>query len=207
MGTASNTDTGKYTAVAVGLHWLIALAIIGLMIAGLWMKDAIKEKETQALAFEVYQIHKSIGLTVLVLSFARLFWRLTHKAPALPAGMAAWEKAGAHATHILFYAFMIVLPITGWLMVSASPWGLPTMYFNAFEVPHMGTLASLDMAGKQEWEGVFKQGHKYIAYGGIGLLFLHVGAALKHHFVAKDETLVRMLPFIKAPNSEDKNND
>ena len=197
MSAANNTE--RYTKVAILLHWLIAFAIIGLMAAGIWMTGAIKEKETQATAFEVYQIHKSIGLTVLVLSVVRLIWRFTHKAPAMPSGMAAWEQMAAHATHFLFYALMIGLPLTGWLMVSASPWGLPTMYFNQFEVPHLHALSSLDMAGKQEWEGVFKGAHKYIAFGGIGLLFVHVGAALKHHVIAKDNTLVRMLPFLNTP--------
>ncbi|MCK0070682.1 cytochrome b [Kordiimonas laminariae] len=197
MSAANNTE--RYTKVAILLHWLIAFAIIGLMAAGIWMTGAIKEKETQATAFEVYQIHKSIGLTVLVLSVVRLIWRFTHKAPAMPSGMVAWERMAAHTTHFLFYALMIGLPITGWLMVSASPWGLPTMYFNQFEVPHLHALSSLDMAGKQEWEGVFKEMHEVIAYGGIALIVLHIGAALKHHVIAKDNTLVRMLPFLKTP--------
>ncbi len=202
MSTANNINSDRYSAVAIALHWIIALAIIGLMAVGIWMTGAIKEKETQATAFEVYQLHKSFGLTVLVLSIVRLIWRFTHKAPAMPSGMAVWERFAAHSAHILFYGLMISLPLTGWLMVSASPWGLPTIYFSWFEVPHLHVLSSLDMAGKQEWEGVFKDMHELIAYGGIALLLLHVGAALKHHFIAKDNTLVRMVPFIKTPEKE-----
>lgn len=193
------TNVTRYSKVAILLHWLIALMIIGMMVAGIWMTGAIQEQATQAAAFEVYQLHKSFGLVILLLSLLRLAWRLTHRAPGLPADMPAWEKRAAHATHWLFYGLMIGLPITGWLMVSASPWGLPTMFFGMFEVPHLGSLAELDHAGKELWESRFKTVHKYVAYGGIGLLLMHVGAALKHHFIVRDDILVRMLPFLRVP--------
>lgn len=187
----------RYSTVAIWLHWLIALLIIGMMIAGVWMAGAIKVKETQATAFEVYQLHKSIGVTIFALSLFRLFWRLGHQAPDMPTSMALWEKIAANLTHWAFYGLMIGLPITGWLMVSASPWGLPTMYFNTFEVPHFTALAELDQAGKTLWEARFKGIHKFMAYSGIALVLLHVGAALKHQFWERDNLISRMMPSLK----------
>lgn len=187
----------SYTRVAIWLHWLIAALIIGMMVAGIWMTGAIKEKESQAIAFQVYQLHKSFGVLIFVLSILRLVWRLTHKVPSMPEGMAGWEKLAAHVTHWLFYGLMLGLPITGWLMVSASPWGLPTLFFDTVEIPHLHALAELDQAGKVLWEGRFKDIHKLIAFGGIALIILHVAAALKHHLFERDETMTRMISFLK----------
>jgi len=197
----------RYTKTAVLLHWLIALMIIGMMAAGIWMTGAIKEKETQAAAFEMYQLHKSFGIVILALSLLRLGWRITHKQPGMPKEMPAWERAAAQITHWLFYGLMIALPVTGWLMVSASPLGLPTMFFGFAEVPHMGALAGLDYAGKELWEERFEEMHEFIAFGGIGLLLLHVGAALKHHLIVRDDILVRMLPFLNILKNNNKSEE
>src|SRR3546814_8610416 len=70
--------------------------------------------------WKVMPVHKSIGLTVLALAVARILWRFTRRAPALPAGMPAWERGAAHATHFAFYAFMLVLPLTGWIMTRSE---------------------------------------------------------------------------------------
>ncbi len=187
----------RYSKVAIWLHWIIATLMIGMMFAGVWMTDAIKVKATQATAFEIYQLHKSFGISIFVLSIARLIWRVLHKAPEMPHNMARWEQVAAHATHWLFYGLMLGLPITGWLMVSASPWGLPTIFFGIVELPHLAVLFELEQAGKVKWEGYFKGIHQYLAYGGMGLIFLHIGAALKHHFILGDDVLSRMIPILK----------
>lgn len=184
----------RYHAVAIALHWLIALMIIGLMAAGLWMTGAIRERETQKLAFEVYQLHKSVGLTVLALSLLRLIWRISHRAPDLPPAMSPTERIAAHGTHWLFYGLMLALPITGWLMVSASPLGLPTLYFSGPQIPHLASLADLPMADKTLWEARLKDSHRLLAYGGMTLLVLHIAAALRHQFILKDGLMTRMLP-------------
>ncbi|GAB5470008.1 MAG: hypothetical protein Kilf2KO_30380 [Rhodospirillales bacterium] len=186
----------RYTAIAIALHWLIAAAIIVQLASGLWMADAIDDPATQALAFQVYQWHKSLGLTVLILSLLRLFWRLGHRAPGLPEGMKPWERLAAYATHVFFYAIMILMPLTGWVMVSASKFGLPTLYWGLFTWPHL-PLGSLALETKAQVEEIFGSVHEFLAYGTIALLVLHVGAALKHHFVERDGVLARMLPFLK----------
>lgn len=193
----SRVDHVTYSRVAMALHWLIALAIIGLIAAGVWMVDAIKVPETQGLAFVVYQWHKSFGLTVLVLSIARLAWRFVKPPPALPASMSGWERRAAHASHTLFYVLMIGMPLLGWAMVSASPLGLPTIVFNTFEWPHLSWLADLD--NKKPVEDALKQAHSAGGYLLGGLLVLHVAAALKHHFINRDDVLARMVPGIRPP--------
>lgn len=184
----------RYTLVAIILHWLIAVAIILQIASGLWMVDAIKGATYQALAYDTYQWHKSLGLTVLILSLMRLAWRLTHRPPALPDGMKRVERVGAHLTHWLFYGFMIGAPLTGWAMVSASPWDLPTIWFGLFEVPHIPWLYDLDMAAKEGVEAGFKLSHEIMGKLGLALLLLHIGAALKHQFIAKDHLMWRMVP-------------
>lgn len=194
-------DASRYTTVAIILHWMIAISIIGLIGAGLWMVEAIKKPETRALAFDVYQLHKSLGLTVLVLSVVRLLWRLAHPAPPLPAGMSSIERFGATFTHVAFYVLMIAMPLAGWVMVSASKFGLPTIVFGLFEWPHIAWIAALE--GKEPVEAAAKSAHKYMGYGLAALLALHVGAALKHHVVNRDDVLARMVPGLRAGRGRD----
>lgn len=186
----------RYTSVAIALHWLIALAILLQLASGLWMVDALPEQETQMLAFQVYQWHKSLGLTVLILTLLRLFWRLTHRAPPLPPGMTAWERLAAKSTHVLFYVLIIALPLTGWVLVSASKLGLPTLYWNLFQWPHL-PLGGMAAEAKAALEERFGTIHEFLAYATIGLLVVHIGAALKHHLVNRDDVLARMLPFLR----------
>lgn len=184
----------RYSTVAVILHWLIALAVIALLIAGFWMGDAIRNPETQALAFEVFQLHKSLGLTVLVLTVVRLGWRLGHPAPALPDTMPGWQKTAAHATAWAFYVILLVMPLSGWVIVSTSPFGLPTMWFGLFEWPHITQLTNA--ANALQINGAAEEVHELLAFGAVGLLFLHVSGALKHHFIDRDDVLARMLPWL-----------
>jgi len=192
-----STREQRYTSVAILLHWLIALAIVLQLASGLWMADAINDPEQRAFAFQVYQWHKSLGLTVLVLSLLRLVWRLIHRVPPLPEGMSAWQRLAATGTHWLFYTLMIGIPVTGWLMVSASPFGIPTLYFGLFEVPHLPLLSELPRAEKPAVEGDLKSIHEILGYLTIGLLLLHIAAALKHQLVDRDGLLGRMLPFLR----------
>ncbi|MGK2284763.1 cytochrome b [Pedomonas sp. V897] len=184
----------RYSTVAIVLHWLIALAMIALLVMGFWMGDAIKKPETQALAFEVFQIHKSLGLTVLVLTLVRLAWRLGHRPPPLPYSMPGWQKTAAHATAWAFYALLLIMPLSGWVIVSTSPFGLPTMWFGLFEWPHLTPLA--EAANRIQINGAAEEVHELLALGAVGLLALHVAGALKHHFIDRDDVLTRMIPWL-----------
>lgn len=98
----------RYSAVAMILHWLVAGFLLANLALGWWMKQLIGLDQ-----FETFQLHKSIGMSVLALSILRLLWRVTHRAPALPETMNALERFAAHATHLFFYGMMILMPLTG----------------------------------------------------------------------------------------------
>ncbi|MBV6633344.1 MAG: cytochrome b [Alphaproteobacteria bacterium] len=195
--TTEANSNDRYNLVAIILHWVIALAIVLQLASGLWMVEAIKGGPNQALAYDAFQWHKSLGLTVLILSLMRFGWRLMNPPPPLPFGMKPWERVAAHATHWVFYGFMIGMPLTGWAMVSASPWDLPTIWFGLFEVPHIPWLYQLAAEAKEGVEALLKDVHAYFGYLGIALLLLHIGAALKHQFVARDGLLLRMVPRLR----------
>lgn len=214
-------NQARYGAVAMWLHWLIATAIIFMIYLGLTMADKSNYPLTPDginQQFFDYQLHKSIGLTILGLSLIRLLWRFINVQPALPDNMRWFEQLGAHATHILFYAIMIGLPLTGWMMVSVSPLEIPTLYFaelcpmaernglgwllacstTFIEVPHLPAMdwpVIRDFGSPEAAEKALKEVHKFLAYGTIGLLVLHVSAAMYHALIKNDDVLARMLPF------------
>lgn len=177
----------RYSAVAIALHWLIALAIVGLVVIGIVM-TGLPDTEL-ARKFALYQLHKSLGITVLALSLLRLAWRLTHRPPPLPDTLKPWERRAARATHIGFYGLIIVIPLLGWAMVSASPYNIPTVLWGVIPWPHLPVP-------KPAFEA-FRAGHVLLAFGAVALLVLHVAAALKHHYILRDDVLARMLPFMR----------
>ena len=184
----------RYTKVAIALHWLIALAIGAMLVIGLVMVQLIHVKAYQALGFRLFQLHKSIGITILVLAVVRLAWRWLHRPPPLPEEMAAWEHRAAEGTHVLLYVFMIGMPLLGWAYVSASPFTVPTWLYGLVPWPHVPFLVGLPAASKAALAPVLRVLHEYGAYALIGLLMLHAGAALRHYFVLHDGILQRMVP-------------
>ena len=183
--------TERYHAVAMWLHWLMAASILMLIAVGLTMESFPRE-----IRFTVYQMHKTFGILVLSLTLARLAWRLMNPPPPLPDGMNKFEQFAASGVHLAFYAVMIGMPLTGWLMVSASPTGLPTLLFNqpGLVWPHVPGFAGLDLEARQAAAKTFYQAHELLAFFTLGLLALHVGAAVKHHLVNRDGVLARMAP-------------
>jgi cytochrome b561 len=170
----------RWGAVAIAFHWLTAAAIAGLLTLGLIMVEVDDFRQRVALT----QIHKSVGLTVLALVVLRLAWRLVNRTPDLPAHMRAYERGVAGATHWLLYGLMLAMPLSGWIMASAS--NLPTEYFGAFDVPR---LVAVDRSMEQTAKDV----HGWLARGLLALVGLHVLAALKHHFVDRDGVLKRII--------------
>lgn len=172
-------DTAHYNRVARLLHWTIGLLIITAIVIGIF-HEALEPSLGSLMG-----LHKSIGLTVLVLSLFRLAWRLTHPVPPLPAGLPQWERLAARWTHRLFYVLMIVMPLTGWIMSSAGPY--PLNWFGVFDVPKFPVTREDPIAGLSH------DAHVVLGLGFAALALLHIGAALRHHFVLKDNVLVRML--------------
>jgi cytochrome b561 len=173
---------------------------------GFWMHISAEHGAVGLGLFEAYQLHKSIGLTVLALSLVRLGWRLANPPPPLPEHMPAWEKFVAKLTHWAFYVLIIGLPLTGWLYVSAGwsihdegPLPVPTRWFGLFQVPHLFGLDRADLGTREDAANATFTAHWILAYTIIGLAALHVAAALKHHFFDRDETLAHMVPGLRAP--------
>lgn len=193
---AAKLYTGKqYTGVAIGLHWLIAIVIISMLAVGKYMTQL---DENDPVRYALTQWHKSFGISVLLLSVFRILWRLAHKSPPLPTAMPAWEKFVAGLTHYLFYLLIIGIPLSGWVMVSASPLNLPTVLFKLIPWPHLPPITTLP--NKADIAELSHFAHT-MASNLLGvLLVLHVIAALRHQFIIKDGLMSRMSPM--APNGQ-----
>ena len=194
-------NASRYTTVAVALHWAIAAAIVLDLFVGWWMHEAIEDPRYAAPAIAAFQLHKSVGLTVLALSLLRLAWRLAHRPPALPAAMRAWERLAARAVHWAFYALMVAVPLSGWLYTSTqwredAPLSVPTLWFGLFKVPHLFGLDTLPPDRRSALAEGFGEAHELLAWTMAGLLALHVAAALKHRFIERDFVLASMRPWL-----------
>jgi len=189
--TATTTDSKSYNKIAVWLHWSIGGLIIALLIVGFLMGNIPKENVSTRVL--VMNWHKTLGLLVLVLSIARLFWKFTHKAPAPLPGLKSWEKMLAKALHSLFYVFMIGMPLVGWAIISTSRF--PSFLFNwtKVRIPELPFWSGMEKVAKHDLHEVFEETHELMAFAAIALILLHVLAALKHHKAGKD-ILVRMMP-------------
>jgi len=141
----------RYSKVAIALHWLIALLIIGQLAGG----KIMMAMDGSPLKFELFQLHKSFGIVILLLSLLRLGWRLTHKAPPLPNTMPPHEKLAAKISHIGFYGLMIGIPLAGWAMVSAAPIRITTKLFDVVKWPDMPLIER-----SETMEKVFAQTHE-----------------------------------------------
>ncbi|MCB5943872.1 cytochrome b [Acidocella sp. KAb 2-4] len=185
-------NKARYDAVAITLHWVIALGILAQIGVGWWMASFHLPIH---LKFVIYQLHKSVGITILFAVAARVLWRLTHRPPPLPATMPALERKAATGAHHLLYLAMLAIPFTGWAVVSLSPYNIPTVLYGLLPWPDLPWLSALaDKAAIEPWA---EDAHAWLAYGALGLVGLHALAALRHHFLLRDGMLRRMLPLFK----------
>jgi cytochrome b561 len=182
MGELDNTRE-RYGSIAVAFHWLMAVLVVGLLALGLYMvqlPDVGYDKKKITLILW----HKEYGILALLFVLARMAWRSRGLLPRLePAPV--WQKVTARFVHLCLYALLVALPITGWLMSSAS--ALPVPFFGLGYLPE--PLPRDDYLFR-----AFIAIHKWLAYALLALLAAHVGAALWHHFVDRDATLKKMLP-------------
>jgi cytochrome b561 len=170
-----------YTATAKLLHWLMAALLFGLLALGFYMHDL----PLSPTKLQIYSWHKWAGVTAFLLVSFRLFWRLTHRPPALPESMPRLMQFAAHAGHLLLYVLMVAIPLSGWLMSSAK--GFQTVYFGILPIPDL-----LDK--NKELGDLLALVHKSLNLLFVAVLAGHIGAALKHHFIDKDDILIRMAP-------------
>lgn len=179
------TPHTRYTATAIRLHWLIALALIATFSLGLYMH----ELPLSPTKLKLYSWHKWAGVSIFLLVLVRLAWRLGHRPPEPPATMPVWQRQASSAVHGLLYALMFAVPLSGWLMSSAK--GFQTVWFGVLPLP--------DLVAKDEGLGeALEAAHKLLNLSMAVLVGVHVAAALKHHFIDRDDVLRRMSLFGKA---------
>ncbi|MEE4154230.1 MAG: cytochrome b [Erythrobacter sp.] len=176
-GTPAFAALQRYNRVARALHWVIAILVIGNLLTGL-LNDALED------IVRVIPAHKAIGMTVLALTILRILWRLTWKHPAYPESVGAWEKSAARAVQFVFYFLMLAMPVSGWIMASAGKY--PLSWFGLVDLPKLAVTRA-DPAYL-----VGREAHEILGWLFVALIALHVGAALRHHLILKDNVLQRM---------------
>ena len=182
--TPQTTDNARYSSIAIAFHWLLALLICASFAVGLYMTSLAFSPQR----LKLYNWHKWAGVTILALSALRLLWRLTHKAPRLPDTMPAWQKWASHVSHGALYVFFFAVQLTGWAYSSAA--GFPIVWFGVLPLP--------DFVDKnRELAELIKPLHWMAAYGLATVVVVHIAAAIKHHFIDRDNILRRMLPQTK----------
>jgi cytochrome b561 len=175
-----NTAT-SWGAVAKNLHWIMAALIFVQITLGLlavnWRLSPTK--------IQLFFWHKSLGMLILALLALRLGWRLANTSPSLPADMPRWERSGAHLSHLLLYVLLILLPLTGWVINSAA--NIPFRIFWLIPLPAI-------VEPNKPLAELFARVHLGLIVLLALVLTVHIGAALRHHFVKRNTILVRMLP-------------
>lgn len=170
----------RYSATAIGLHWLMALLIVATFGLGLYMVDLkLSPQKLQYISW-----HKWLGVTLFALAALRLWWRFRHPPPALPT-LPRWQQLAAQGTHGAMYVLFFGVPLAGWLYSSAK--GIPTVYLGLFQLPDL-------IAQDREWAKLLKSLHLYASYALAALVAVHVAAVIKHQWRDKDGLLNRMLP-------------
>ncbi len=173
----------RYSSFAIFLHWLMSIAVIGMLGVGLWMH----ELKNSPFKIEIYTWHKWTGLTILMLAVVRVLWRVHRPPPPMPP-MPRWQELAADGSHYLLYGMLFAMPLTGWLMNSAA--GFPLTWFGLFKVP---ALLSRNRDAFEFWQ----ETHEVLAFALIALICVHIAAAIKHHLIDRDDVLARMLPLVK----------
>ena len=183
-----NSQT-RYGLAAIGFHWTVALFFLGNLGLGAYMSGL---ELSDPDLFPLYQLHKSFGVCIFLVVVLRLTWRLLDTSPAMPPDMALWEQVAAKLTHLGLYGILVAMPLSGWIIVSASPFNIPTRIFDLIALPHIELIVT--NPDKDLWLGFGEWAHWLLAWSAAAAVFLHVAAALRHHFLLRDDVLRRMLP-------------
>jgi cytochrome b561 len=177
---ATGGTARRYSTTAIALHWLTALLIVCGFTLGLSMVDLPISRQK----LQWYAWHKWIGITVFLLTCARLAWRLGHPAPAPPA-MPRWQVQAASITQGALYVLLVVIPVSGWLYSSAT--GVQVVYLGLIPLPDL-------LGDDRQTAAVLRTVHVTLNFTLLALVCVHTAAALKHRFVDRDTVMDRMLP-------------
>lgn len=176
--TAQAGQVARYNVVARALHGVIAVMVLFNLASGIG-GDALED------VWNPIPVHKGTGILILLLTLARLGWRLTWTMPAWPETMSSAQRALARLTHGALYVLMVIVPMTGWIMSSAGKY--PISIYGLLEWPKLAVTKGSALAEAAH------EGHEVLGFTMAGLVLLHIAAALHHHFVIKDNVLRRML--------------
>jgi cytochrome b561 len=181
---ALRNTTARWGTIAQLFHWVIvALVITQFVLASIAAELPLGMAKLATLAR-----HKSVGITILGLAILRLAWRWMNPTPPLPGTLKPYERVLANVTHFMLYALLLIMPVTGWIMSSARKF--PVSWFSIVQLPDL-------VAPNRRLYETMLETHEILAWTLVSVATLHVLAALKHHFVLKDDTLRRMLPFTR----------
>ncbi len=185
----------RYNVVAMSLHWLIAVLLIA-NIALAWWFNAL----TGMAKIPPVQLHKSFGITILLLSLLRLAWRFISPPPPLPATVMGWQRISAGTVYALFYVVMIGMPLSGWALTSATGYIklYPMKLYGVIPWPAISYLSSLPAPAMKKAHDFYAGAHGLLAKLAYVLIVIHVLAALRHLFILRDGVGARMIPFLKA---------
>jgi cytochrome b561 len=171
----------RYGGVTQLFHWVI----VGLVITQFVLANRAESLPLGAKKIAVFAQHKSVGMTILGLAILRFMWRRLNPVPLVPSSTPGWQRLAAHVSHVLLYLFLFLMPLSGWLMSSAR--NFPVSWFGFFTFPD---LVQPNRALYDRFHDV----HEALATGLFIVAIVHALAALKHHFIDRDNVLRRMLP-------------
>lgn len=185
----------RYTYLGIAFHWTM-VALVTLQLGwGWWMQRVPAGYQM----FDAYQRHNDIGFVIFLLAFIRLAWRLatprppyTEEVEQLP----AWQHLAARATHLGFYGLMIGLPVTGWILLSATAREVPIIVFGVLPIAHLSWIAEAPPNQAARIEDVAEAAHWVLVWGMVILTVMHTAAALRRHLVERDPVLMRMIPVL-----------
>ncbi|WP_322885407.1 cytochrome b [Sinorhizobium medicae] len=183
----------RFGTVTIVLHWTIAVLILGLLLTGLVMR---RTEIDPALQFSLYQWHKSFGFIALGLAALQALRWLVERSPAPPPTLGPMEQMASRAAHLSLIALALLVPLAGWAVASASTLAIPSFFFNLIVIPH------LPLPRSETSEAFFALAHATLAYATLALVAVHAAAAIYHHFLRRDEVLVRMLRSGSAPRPD-----
>ncbi len=172
----------KYSKVAIALHWILAALIISNFVLASMAEDVARE-----LRGAYMNPHKAIGISILLFSVFRLYWRMGHKPPPLPGAITGWQAKAGRYVHTIFYFLIIAVPLSGWIMASAHPQAPPVSFFGLFDF-------SLPIGKNEALAGFGHEAHEILTKPLAILIILHILAALKHQFADRLPFIQRMLP-------------
>jgi cytochrome b561 len=183
MVTLMNTEE-RYGVISIVLHWSMALLLFALLLLGFYMVN-LPDAGFDMRKIRLILLHKEIGIFAFLLAIVRVIWRSSNALPILNVSIPFWQKVAARFVHLVFYACMLGLPLTGWWMSSAK--GIPVSFFGWFALPDI-------LAYDENLFQLLVDIHRWLGFTMVALILLHAGAALRHHLILKDGTLRKMLP-------------